>query len=182
MNLLYRLCATPLGRLKLVASERGLVAVLWADDNPARVPLPACVHGEHAHLAAAEQQLQEYFAGARQKFSLPLDMRGTAFQQSVWSALQAIPFGQTRSYGALARQLGNAAATRAVGAANGRNPLSIIVPCHRVVGATGKMTGFAGGVAAKQYLLQLESASLFHKPAVPLPIQTEVKWTLSSKL
>ena len=161
MDLLYCFCATPLGRLKLVASERGLVAVLWADDNPARVPLPACVYGEHAHLAAAEQQLQEYFAGTRQHFTLPMDMRGTAFQKSVWAALQAIPFSQTCSYGQLAWQLGNPAATRAVGAANGRNPLSIIVPCHRVVGATGKMTGFAGGTSAKQYLLQLEEATLF---------------------
>jgi methylated-DNA-[protein]-cysteine S-methyltransferase len=100
--------------------------------------------------------LREYFAGERKSFDLPLDMRGTPFQKNVWEALLAIPFGETRSYGQLARQLGNPQSTRAVGAANGRNPISIIVPCHRVIGASGKLTGFAGGLDVKARLLELE--------------------------
>lgn len=101
-------------------------------------------------------QLQEYFAGARSTFDLPFDMRGTAFQKQVWEQLLAIPYGETRSYGDIARRLGKPAANRAVGAANGRNPLSIVVPCHRVIGASGTLTGFAGGLDAKRVLLELE--------------------------
>jgi methylated-DNA-[protein]-cysteine S-methyltransferase len=110
----------------------------------------------HPVLVETERQLREYFAGKRKAFSVALDVRGTRFQKDVWEALLAIPFGETRSYGELARQLGNPRATRAVGAANGRNPVSIIVPCHRVVGASGKLTGFAGGLNVKAHLLQLE--------------------------
>ena len=104
----------------------------------------------------AEQQLTEYFAGRREDFSIDLDMAGTPFQRRVWEALLAIPFGQTKTYLDLARHLGNPQATRAVGAATGRNPLSIIVPCHRVIGSRGKLTGFAGGLDAKAYLLLME--------------------------
>jgi methylated-DNA-[protein]-cysteine S-methyltransferase len=110
-------------------------------------------------LLKAETQLTEYFAGKRERFELPLVMRGTPFQRSVWELLLAIPFGETRSYGELAKQLGNPRATRAVGAANGRNPLSIVAPCHRVIGSTGKLTGFAGGLKAKEHLLRLERRS-----------------------
>jgi methylated-DNA-[protein]-cysteine S-methyltransferase len=112
----------------------------------------------HPVLKETERQLGEYFNGARKKFDLPLDFAGTAFQKSVWKALLKIPYGQTRSYGELAKQLGNAKAMRAVGAANGRNPISIVAPCHRVIGASGKLTGFAGGLQAKAFLLQLERA------------------------
>jgi len=107
-------------------------------------------------LVETEKQLTEYFAGERREFELPLDMRGTQFQKDVWDALVGIPFGETRSYGDLARQLGNPAASRAVGAANGKNPISIVVPCHRVIGSSGKLTGFAGGMDVKALLLAME--------------------------
>jgi methylated-DNA-[protein]-cysteine S-methyltransferase len=157
MNLFYKFMDSPVGKLKVVASDIGLVAILWEDDNPRRVPLKKLVgNGDHPMLVETERQLDEYFAGKRNSFSMPLDMRGTPFQKNVWRALQAIPFGETRTYGELAKQLGTPNASRAVGAANGRNPISIIVPCHRVIGASGKLTGFAGGLGAKAHLLELE--------------------------
>ena len=157
MNLSYKFVHSPIGKLKLVASEQGLVAILWEKDNPARVRLRDLVEdGSHPILLQAEAELKEYFAGERNRFMIPLDMRGTAFQKEVWKALAAIPFGETRTYGELASQLGNVNASRAVGAANGRNPIAIIVPCHRVIGSTGKLTGFAGGLEAKAHLLNLE--------------------------
>jgi methylated-DNA-[protein]-cysteine S-methyltransferase len=157
MSLAYKIIKSPIGKLKLVASERALVAVLWENDNPRRVRLSELVvDEEHPVLVETERQLGEYFAGKRKEFSVHLDMRGTHFQKDVWDALLAIPFGETRSYGQLAKQLGNPRATRAVGAANGKNPVSIIVPCHRVIGSSGKLTGFAGGLDAKAHLLNLE--------------------------
>jgi O-6-methylguanine DNA methyltransferase len=108
---------------------------------------------------AAQRQLEQYFGGERTAFDLPLDEAGTEFQRRVWQALRTIPFGETRSCGQLAAQLGHPRAVRAVGAANGRNPVSIVTPCHRVIGANGKLTGFAGGLAAKAYLLALEQPS-----------------------
>ena len=108
----------------------------------------------------AERELSEYFAGKRKVFLVALDFIGTEFQKKVWQAMIAIPFGETRSYGHLARQIGNNKASRAVGAANGKNPISIIGPCHRVIGASGKLTGFAGGIPTKKYLLSLESAAV----------------------
>jgi methylated-DNA-[protein]-cysteine S-methyltransferase len=157
MSLTYKLIDSPVGELKLVASDKGLVAILWENDSPRRVRLSELVEDEHHPvLVETERQLEEYFAGKRKAFSVALDMRGTRFQKDVWEALLAIPFGETRSYGQLANQLGNPRATRAVGAANGRNPVSIIVPCHRVIGASGKLTGFAGGLDAKARLLGLE--------------------------
>lgn len=108
-------------------------------------------------LAETERQLREYFSGKRSRFELPLDFQGTEFQKKVWSALLTIPFGETRSYTEIAVQIGSPNAVRAVGAANGRNPLSIVAPCHRVIGASGGLTGFAGGLAAKQWLLRLET-------------------------
>jgi methylated-DNA-[protein]-cysteine S-methyltransferase len=157
MNLAYTIIESPVGKLKLVASDQGLVAVLWEREKPFRVRLDEMVPDEqHPILLQTERQLGEYFAGQRKDFSVPLDMRGTRFQKNVWEALLAIPFGETRSYGQLAKQLGNAGASRAVGAANGRNPISIIVPCHRVIGSTGKLTGFGGGLDVKAQLLELE--------------------------
>ena len=138
MSLVCKFMESPVGRLKLVASERGLVAILWENDGPSRVVLGELRDDDRQPiLVETERQLKEYFAGKRQEFSLPLDMNGTPFQKSVWEALLAIPFGETRSYGQLARQLGKPNAMRAVGAANGRNPLSIVVPCHRVIGSSG---------------------------------------------
>lgn len=160
MSLRYKLLESPVGTLKLVASGVGLVAVLWQGDQPARVPLDTQAEENlDPILLQTERQLEEYFARKRTAFSVPLDARGTEFQKQVWRALQTIPFGETRSYGEIARQVGNPAAGRAVGAANGRNPISIVVPCHRVIGTSGKLTGFAGGLEAKNFLLDLESAS-----------------------
>jgi methylated-DNA-[protein]-cysteine S-methyltransferase len=157
MSLAYKMIDSPVGKLKLVASDQGLVAILWQNDKPTRVRLNELTEdARHPLLLETERQLGEYFAGKRKTFSVPLDMRGTSFQKNVWHALLAIPFGETRSYGQLAKQLGNPQAVRAVGAANGRNPISIIVPCHRVIGSSGKLTGFAGGLETKAHLLNLE--------------------------
>jgi methylated-DNA-[protein]-cysteine S-methyltransferase len=161
MKLVYKIMDSPVGKLKLVASDKGLVAILWENDSPRRVRLGELVEDAgHPVLRETERQLEEYFAGRRRSFSLALDMRGTRFQNDVWEALLAIPFGETRSYGQLAKQLGNPKATRAVGAANGRNPISIVVPCHRVIGSSGKLTGFAGGLDTKAHLLKLEGRDL----------------------
>jgi methylated-DNA-[protein]-cysteine S-methyltransferase len=155
---------SPVGELKLVASDAGLVAILWPNDDPTRVRLgDAELSPAHPILLETERQLGEYFAGTRQEFSLPFDFGGTEFQRSVWHALMTIPYGETRSYAAIARQIGKPAAVRAVGAANGRNPLSIVAPCHRVIGSTGKLTGFAGGLGTKAFLLAHESR---HRAAI----------------
>jgi methylated-DNA-[protein]-cysteine S-methyltransferase len=167
MRYVFKIVPSPVGQLKLVASDRGLAAVLWENDNPRRVRLkPEIEDRDHPVLLETERQLAEYFDGKRTCFSLKLDPVGTRFQTEVWRALLAIPFGETRSYGQLARQLGNPRATRAVGAANGRNPISIVVPCHRVIGSSGKLTGFAGGLETKAYLLRLENggAKLARRP------------------
>lgn len=154
------LLPSPVGVLKLVASDAGLAAILWENDDPRRVRLNGVIEDDsHPILVETERQLGEYFAGRRRSFSLPLDFQGTPFQRRVWAALLTIPYGETRSYGEIARQIGNPTAVRAVGAANGRNPISIIAPCHRVIGATGKLTGFAGGLDAKARLLALETPS-----------------------
>jgi len=143
-----------------VASDSGLAAILWENDNPRRVPVNLVAEvPDHPVLIETEKQLREYFAGQRQVFSVPLDFGGTEFQNQVWQALLSIPFGETRTYTEIARQIGKPAAVRAVGAANGRNPISIIAPCHRVLGSTGNLTGFAGGLQAKAHLLALEGAA-----------------------
>lgn len=156
--MLYRTTLpSPLGDLTLVADDNALVAILWPNDKVGRVRLPeATARDDHPILAAAATQLCEYFAGARTAFDLPLAPRGTDFQQAVWRALNAIPYGETRSYADIARAIGRPTATRAVGAANARNPISIVTPCHRVIGRSGALTGFAGGLAAKQHLLARE--------------------------
>jgi methylated-DNA-[protein]-cysteine S-methyltransferase len=157
MSLFYKFVDSPIGTLKLVASDRGLVGIVWEKDRPGRVRLSEVTEDRnHPILVKREKQLEEYFRGRRKTFSVPLDMRGTPFQKQVWKALLAIPFGETRSYGQLAKQLGNPNATRAVGAANGRNPIAIIALCHRVIGSSGKLTGFAGGLNVKAHLLSLE--------------------------
>lgn len=159
VSLVYALIPSPVGKLKLVATDRGLAAILWENESPNRVRLGTMVESpDHPILVQAQTQLNDYFAGARTLFTVPLDMVGTDFQKKVWSALLAIPFGETRTYGELARQLGNPNASRAVGAANGKNPVSIITPCHRMIGSDGSLTGFAGGLATKQFLLEHERA------------------------
>lgn len=162
---------SPVGDLTLVASDIGLAAVLWADDKPNRVGLgPSTAVADHPVLLEAERQLSEYFAGTRTSFCLDLDFAGTPFQRKVWDALLAIPFGETRSFGQIAAAIGHPRAVRAVGAANGRNPISIIAPCHRVIGASGKLTGFAGGLEVKGFLLKLE------RETDPAPRQAVDRW------
>ncbi len=150
---------TPVGDLTLVASENGLKAILWPDDKPGRVRFghPLTTDDSNPYLRKAAEQLDEYFAGSRRAFDIPLDLDGTAFQRAVWGALQEIPFGKTITYGELAEELGRPTAARAVGAAVGRNPVSVVIPCHRVVGRDGSLTGFAGGLDAKIRLLELEA-------------------------
>lgn len=152
----FKTINTPVGRLKLIANNGGLVAILWSNDNPNRVKITAHLDQSHPVLLKAEQQLQEYFSEKRKSFSLKLNPIGTDFQKKVWQALLTIPYGETKSYLELAQQIGNAKACRAVGAANGKNPISIIIPCHRVIGTNGKLTGFAGGLETKAQLLSLE--------------------------
>ncbi len=157
----FTILPSPVGALTLVASDDALHAVLWEDDDPARVRTGAVTRADdHPVLRETVAQLQAYFAGRLRVFDLPLGFVGTDFQKAVWAGLLAIPYGETRSYGALAATIGRPGASRAVGAANGRNPISIIAPCHRVVGASGALTGFAGGLAVKERLLRLERGSL----------------------
>lgn len=153
MNFQY--CPSPLGKLRLVSSGRALTHIEFDGQ-----------YGQHENaleqadevLSNCQRQLQEYFAGERRHFELPLAPTGTEFQQAVWRALRAIPYGAVCSYGDIARSIQRARAVRAVGAANGRNPLPIVVPCHRVIGSNGSLTGFAGGLEAKTLLLQLEGS------------------------
>lgn len=159
MSYSYKIIASPVGELTLIASDKGLAAILWENDDPNRVRLgPLVEASSNSFLLEAERQLGAYFAGKLTAFTVPLDFNGTDFQKSVWTALLDIPFGETRSYAQIARQLGRPTAFRAVGAANGKNPISIIAPCHRVIGADGSLTGFAGGMENKRLLLNLEGA------------------------
>ena len=150
--------ASPVGELTLIATDAGLSALLWPNDDPKRVRVgERAAAPEHPILVRAERELRAYFAGERTSFTVPLDAAGTEFQKKAWAALLTIPYGETRSYGELARQIGNPKASRAVGAANGRNPISIIVPCHRAIASDGALTGYAGGLDAKRHLLALEA-------------------------
>jgi methylated-DNA-[protein]-cysteine S-methyltransferase len=162
MMLFYKEMESPVGKLKLVANADALVAILWERERPNRVKLAMLrCDPQLPILLETERQLKEYFGGTRKEFNLPLELAGTEFQNKVWQALREIPFGQTRSYLDLAKSIGSAKAVRAVGAANGKNPLSIIVPCHRVVGANGTLTGFAGGLEVKAKLLVHEGCHSF---------------------
>jgi methylated-DNA-[protein]-cysteine S-methyltransferase len=157
MNYVYKKMKSPVGELTLVASEKGVAAILWEKDKPTRVRLHPLVEDPgHPILKDVERQLNDYFAGKRPTFSLTLDAAGTVFQKKVWNALRTIPFGETRSYGEIARQIGRPQAARAVGAATGKNPIAIVAPCHRVLGTNGSLTGFAGGLTVKARLLDLE--------------------------
>ena len=153
-NFHFHRIASPIGALTLVASERGLLRIDFGD---------ARTDGEEhspERLAPYAAQLDEYFSGARRDFEFPLDLRGTDFQQRCWRALLAIPYGETRSYGQLARSVGCAAGFRAVGQANHRNPIPIVVPCHRVIASDGKLAGYGGGLHIKRALLELEGAAV----------------------
>jgi len=152
--------ASPLGPIVIAATRRGLAGVWFEGQRhmPRNADWPH--EPDHPLLRQVRVQLDEYFAGERDTFDLPLDLQGgTAFQQSVWQALLSIPRGGTMSYGGLSRHIGQPAAVRAVGAAVGRNPVSIVVPCHRVLGANGSLTGYAGGLERKTALLRLEGAA-----------------------
>jgi len=149
---------SPIGPLRLIATEAALVAVLWPEERQGRVKFPAePVDGDNDVLAQAARELREYFSGDRRSFDVPIELRGTEFQQQVWRSLPEIAYGETSTYGKQAEVIGRPNAVRAVGSANGRNPLSIILPCHRIVGANGKLAGFAGGLDTKRWLLDHES-------------------------
>jgi methylated-DNA-[protein]-cysteine S-methyltransferase len=149
---------TPLGPLALAATARGLAAALFDAQRHHPGEIDAPVDPRQPHLALAAHELADYFAGRSRQFTVPLDAAGTIFQHRVWQALLGIPHGHLGSYGDIAQRLGQPNAARAVGAAVGRNPISIIVPCHRVIGRDGSLTGYAGGLSRKQALLRLEGA------------------------
>jgi methylated-DNA-[protein]-cysteine S-methyltransferase len=157
MALLYMWIESPVGPLRLVGGDAGLAGILWEKQDPAESGFElGSENDRHPVLRQAARELREYFAGERREFSVPLDFTGTEFQNKVWRALRTIPFGETRSYGELAVQIGAPKASRAVGAANGRNPIPIILPCHRVIGSSGSLTGFGGGLPMKKQLLAHE--------------------------
>jgi methylated-DNA-[protein]-cysteine S-methyltransferase len=153
---------SPLGKLLLAASERGLAGVYFEEHKHFKGMAGWLRDDQYPVLQQTQQQLAAYFAGDRREFDLPLDMsQGTVFQQSVWRALRTLAFGSTASYLSIAQSIGNPGAVRAVGAANGRNPISIVVPCHRVIASSGALTGYAGGLSNKTALLALEAKSMF---------------------
>ena len=151
----YQYLDSPVGRLRLVSDGKHLTAIEWEQRQAID---PDDTEKTDPALSACAKQLREYFAGERRSFDLPLSPTGTEFQKNVWAALKAIPYGKLRSYRDIAESLDNPKAVRAVGAANGRNPIPIVVPCHRVIGSDGSLTGFAGGLEAKKVLLKLEGA------------------------
>jgi methylated-DNA-[protein]-cysteine S-methyltransferase len=144
----------PIGKFTLVSNGKALIHL---DFEKTKTPAPVCARGADKILDKARGELDLYFAGKLKQFSVPVDPQGTEFQRACWAALQKIPYGRTRSYAQQAVAIGNPKATRAVGLANGRNPIAVIIPCHRVIGANGSLTGFGGGLPRKQFLLELES-------------------------
>ena len=154
----YAVMETPLGRLGVAWSAAGLRRI-WFYGADTALPVPAEWHRLADPAFGAGEQLAAYFSGERVEFDLPLDARGTPFQRRVWQALTEIPYGATSTYGEIARSLGRPKSARAVGGANRRNPLPVVVPCHRVIGAGGSLTGYAGGLRIKRFLLDLEAGS-----------------------
>ena len=151
---------SPLGQILLVASDAALTGLHFADEKYYPAIAAEWLRQPDAKIILrARKQLDDYFAGTRKQFDLPVDPAGTAFQRGVWRALQKIPYGVTANYGAVAKRIGKPSASRAVGAANGRNPISIVIPCHRVIGTNGDLTGYAGGIDRKAALLRLEANS-----------------------
>ena len=158
MQLFTKQIPSIVGKLTLVAHDKALVAILWEHEKPGRVKLGEISRNEsHPLLQKTEQELMEYFSGHRNMFDIPLEMIGSDFQQKVWQALRTISYGNTLTYAEVADHIGSPRAVRAVGTAIGRNPISIIIPCHRVIGKQGQLTGFAGGLQNKSALLKLES-------------------------
>ena len=144
----------PIGKFTLVSNGKALIHL---DFEKTKTPAPACARGADKILDKARRELDLYFAGRLKQFTVPVDPKGTEFQRTCWAALQKIPYGRTRSYAQQAVAIGNPKAMRAVGLANGRNPIAVIIPCHRVIGADGSLTGFGGGLPRKKFLLELES-------------------------
>ena len=159
-DVLYTTVASPIGEILLTGDERALTGIYMPPHRHGPEVGPGWRRAETEPLTAAAKQLEAYFAGTRRDFDLPLDPGGTEFQRRVWAALTEIPYGETRSYGEIAAAIGAPGAARAVGLANGRNPLSIVVQCHRVVGSTGALTGYGGGMERKRMLLDLERGAL----------------------
>jgi methylated-DNA-[protein]-cysteine S-methyltransferase len=158
-DVIYTTMPSPIGRLTLIGDGRALTAIFFARDDRLRSGPPKAWIADDRRLRDARRQLDEYFAGKRTAFELPLALRGTPFQMKVWRALLRIPFGATASYGEIATAIGRPGASRAVGGANHRNPIPIIVPCHRVIGSDGSLTGYGGGEPIKRRLLALEGVS-----------------------
>ena len=160
----YDTLDTPVGMLLLTATPQGLRSILWEHEFQSAVCQAALACCEkcatHDLIIQTKQQLKEYFSGKRRAFSIPLDLAGTSFQLQVWEVLQGIPYGETLSYGEQAALLGDKNKARAVGLANGLNPVPIIMPCHRVIGSNGQLTGFGGGLESKAFLLQLEKSNM----------------------
>jgi methylated-DNA-[protein]-cysteine S-methyltransferase len=159
MHISYTYLESPIGKLLLAGGANGLQQIIFSTDGRPAAPNPEWIEDSSA-LADAVRQLKAYFAGELENFDLSLSPQGTSFQQRVWSELQKIPYGKTISYGELARRIGNPKASRAVGLANGSNPISIVIPCHRVIGSNGKLTGYGGGLPIKEKLLALEKRQL----------------------
>jgi methylated-DNA-[protein]-cysteine S-methyltransferase len=156
----YSYLDTPIGTLLVAGDEKAVRRIDFLKNGKARTPEQGWTESSRGPVGQAIKQLREYFAGRRAEFDLPLAPAGTEFQRAVWRNLQDIPYGETISYGELARRVGNPKASRAVGAANGQNPIPIVIPCHRVIGANGKLTGFGGGLPTKEALLALETKQL----------------------
>jgi methylated-DNA-[protein]-cysteine S-methyltransferase len=156
----YSYLDTPIGTLLIAGDDHSIHRIEFPSHGKARRPEPDWRESTRGPVAEAIRQLREYFAGRRSDFDLPLAPQGTAFQKTVWDRLLEIPYGETISYGELARRVGNPKASRAVGAANGQNPIPIVIPCHRVIGSNGKLTGFGGGLPVKETLLALEAKQL----------------------
>jgi methylated-DNA-[protein]-cysteine S-methyltransferase len=156
----YTYLDTPIGRLLIAGDTEAVRRIDFPKNGEARSPEQGWTESARGPVGQAVQQLCEYFAGDRADFDLPLAPEGTEFQRTVWRNLQDIPYGETISYGELAKRVGNPKASRAVGAANGQNPIPIVIPCHRVIGANGKLTGFGGGLPTKEALLALETKQL----------------------
>ena len=169
----YDFLNTEIGQLLIAGTERGLVRIHLPREGRAAEPDDGWRHDPEA-VAEAVAQLRAYFAGELRVFDLPLDPQGTDFQRRVWQALAEIPYGETTSYSELAGSIGRPAAVRAVGAANGKNPLPIVLPCHRVIGADGSLTGFGGGLEMKRYLLELEGVVVEDETQARAPRQTSL--------
>lgn len=156
----YTYLETPIGTLLIAGDSNAVKRIEFPKNGKARKPEPDWTESSRGPVGKAAKQLREYFEGKRAGFDLPLEPDGTEFQRSVWRNLQEIPYGETISYGELAKRVGNPKASRAVGAANGQNPIPIVIPCHRVIGSNGKLTGFGGGLPTKEALLALENRQL----------------------